>query len=104
MLSPVFERFIEKSPVSVMVRGMLERVVGADKLNAFFYRVSNKQYTRALLFSTVFDLTCHVVCGVRPSIHAAYTSSLEEVGVSVTAVYDKLNGIGRNRSSALIMV
>ena len=55
MLSPVFERFIEKSPVSVMVRGMLERVVGADKLNAFFYRVSNKQYTRALLFSTVFD-------------------------------------------------
>ena len=102
MLSPVFERFIEKSPVSVMVRGMLERVVGADKLNAFFYRVSNKQYTRALLFSTVFDLTCHVVCGMRPSIHAAYTSSLEEVGVSVTAVYDKLNGIELNTTSALV--
>ena len=102
MLSPVFERFIEKSPVSVMVRGMLERVVGADRLNSFFYRVANKQYTRELLFSSVFDLMCHVVCGMRPSLHAAYTSSLEEIGVSVTAVYDKLNGIELNTTSALV--
>ena len=50
----------------------------------------------------LFDLTCHVVCGMRPSIHAAYTSSLEEVGVSVTAVYDKLNGIELNTTSALV--
>ena len=50
MLSPIFERFVEKSPVSVMVRGLLERVVGADKLDAFFYRVARKQYTRTLLF------------------------------------------------------
>jgi len=102
MLSQVFERFVDKTPISVMVRGMLERVVGADKLDAFFYRVAHKQYTRELLFSTVFDLMCHVVCGMRPSIHAAYTSSLEEIGVSVTAVYDKLNGIELTTTSALV--
>ena len=30
MLGNVFERFVEKSPISVMVRGTLERVMGAD--------------------------------------------------------------------------
>ncbi len=102
MLGQVFDRFVEASPVSVMVRGLLERVVGADKLDAFFYRVANKQYTRKLLFSTLFDMMCTVVCGIRPSIHATYTSSVEEIGVSVTAVYDKLNGIELNTASALV--
>ena len=102
MLGQVFERFVESSPVSVMVRGLLERVVGADQLDAFFYRVANKQYTRKLLFSTLFDMMCKVVCGIHPTIHATYTSSVEEIGVSVTAVYDKLNGIELNTASALV--
>ena len=29
MLGKVFARFVEKSPISVMVRGTLERVLGA---------------------------------------------------------------------------
>ena len=35
MLGEVFERFVEKSPVSVMVRGLLERVLNPEKLIAF---------------------------------------------------------------------
>ena len=27
MLNPIFEKFVEKSPVSVMARGMMERCV-----------------------------------------------------------------------------
>ncbi len=30
MLGEVFERFVEKSPISVMVRASLERVLSAD--------------------------------------------------------------------------
>lgn len=33
MLGDVFERFVEKSPISIMVRATLERVVGADRLD-----------------------------------------------------------------------
>ena len=36
MLGKVFARFVEKSPISVMVRGTLERVLGADQLDAWF--------------------------------------------------------------------
>ena len=33
MLGQVLERFVEKSPLSVMVRAALERVLGADRLD-----------------------------------------------------------------------
>ena len=38
MLGKVFARFVEKSPISVMVRGTLERVLGAEQLDAWFAR------------------------------------------------------------------
>jgi hypothetical protein len=46
---------VEKSPISVMVRGTLERVLGAEQLDAWFARTAQKQYTRTVLFSTVYD-------------------------------------------------
>jgi hypothetical protein len=33
MLGQVFQRFVQRSPISVMVRGTLERVLGAEQLN-----------------------------------------------------------------------
>ena len=56
MLGKVFARFVEKSPISVMVRGTLERVLGAEQLDAWFARTAQKQYTRTVLFSTVYDI------------------------------------------------
>ena len=61
MLGKVFDRFVEKSPISVMVRGTLERVLGADQLDAWFARTAQKQYTRTVLFSTVYDVLSQVV-------------------------------------------
>jgi hypothetical protein len=53
MLGDVLERFVAKSPSSVMVRATLERVLGADRLDRWYERTAEKQYTRELLFSTV---------------------------------------------------
>ena len=61
MLGKIFERFVEKSPVSVMARGLLERVLNPKTLNEVFERVADRQYTRGLLFSVVFDLMSQVV-------------------------------------------
>jgi hypothetical protein len=35
MLGQVFQRFVQRSPISVMVRGTLEHVLGAEQLNQF---------------------------------------------------------------------
>ena len=72
MLGKVFARFVEKSPISVMVRGTLERVLGAEQLDAWFARTAQKQYTRTVLFSTVYDILSQVVFRIKPSVRAAY--------------------------------
>ncbi len=102
MLGKSFERFVEQSPICVMARGLLERVLPSEKIDEIFERVADGQYTRDLLFSTVFDLISQVVCGSRKSIHAAYQASVEQIGVSVNSIYNKLKGVEPATSAALV--
>jgi len=102
MLGKIFERFVEKSPISVMARGLLDRVLNPDRIDQLFEDIADRQYTRDLLFSSVFDLLSQVVCGSRKSVHAAYQASVEQIGVSVTSVYNKLNGVETQTSTSLV--
>ena len=102
MLGKVFQRFVENSPISVMVRGTLERVLGAEQLDAWYARTAHKQYTRDLLFSTVYDLLSQVVFRIKPSVHAAYRAHEATVGTSIVSVYNKLNGVETHTSAALV--
>ena len=102
MLNPIFEKFAKKSPISVMARGMMERVLNPNQLNQWFNETAEQQYTKELMFSTVFDLMSQVVCGSRHSVHAAYQASTEDIGVSITSLYNKLNGIESNTSAELV--
>ncbi len=56
MLSPIFDRFVEKSPISVMARGMMERALNPEQLDQWFEKTAEAQYTKDLLFSSVFDI------------------------------------------------
>ena len=91
LLGEVFERFLQQSPVCVMVRASLEQVFAPAQLDALVEDTAVLQYTRELLFSSVVDLMSLVVCRVHPSVHAAYVQRRKEVAVTVRAVYDKLN-------------
>jgi hypothetical protein len=102
MLTPVFKPFVEESPVSVMARGMIERVLNPDQLNQWFNETANNQYTKDLLFSSLFDIMSLVVHGRHRSVHAAYQASKEDICVSVTSVYNKLNGIETETSAQLV--
>jgi IS4 transposase len=102
MLGEIFQRFVEKSPIAVMVRGLLERVLGAEQLDAWYEQTAQKQYTRTLLFSTVYDLLSRVVFTIKPSVHAAYQELEAEVGASVVSVYNKLQGVEPRTSAELV--
>lgn len=102
MLGKAFERFFDKAPVAVMVRGVLERVLNPDVLNQIYARAAVTQYTRELMFSSVVGLMHLVVCRIHPSIHAAYQDNQEEIATSLTSVYNKLNGIDTETSRALV--
>lgn len=102
LLGSVFERFVNDSPVSVMMRGTLEHALRPADLDRLFTEAAQQQYTRELLFSSVVDLMSLVVCRIRPSVHAAYQAHPEKLGVSVRAVYDKLGHMEPGLCSALV--
>ena len=93
MLGAVLTRFVDRSPISVMVRGTLEHVLGAEPLALWYERTAQKQYTRDRLFSTVYALMSQVVLRIQPSGHATYRAHEAQVGTSVVSVYHKLQEI-----------
>src|SRR5947209_14491283 len=102
LLAPIFDRFVMHSPLSVMVRGLLEHALVPGELDALFNATAERQYTRRLLFSTTVDLMSLVVCGVRPAVHAASQALADRIPVSVTSVYNKLDGIEPAVSAELV--
>jgi IS4 transposase len=93
MLSDLFKPFIEGSPLSVMMRGLVERLLNPEQMDQWFEQFAQEQYTRELLFSTVVSLMLEVVCGSRKAVNAAYQAMAEAIPVSIQAVYDKLQGV-----------
>jgi hypothetical protein len=102
MLGAIFEPFVKASPVSVMARGLAERLLQPERLDAWFENLDTSQYTRDLLFSSVFNLMSEVVCGTPKSVNAAYQANKDEVGESIVSFYNKLKGVEVNTSAALV--
>ena len=102
LLGQRFEAFVQKSPISVMVRAVLERAFHAPRIDALFERTAVRQYTRELLFSTLVALMSEVVLGISRSIRTAYQQGEEKPSVSITSVYNKLNGVEAAVSAALV--
>lgn len=88
----LFQRFMEKSPVTVMVRSTLEFTLAPDAIDAIFAGAAKRQVPGELLFSSVVDLLALVVCRQRKSVNEAYQRAKEDFAVSVRSVYNKLNG------------
>ena len=98
----LIEVFASKSPVCVMVRGILENTLSDERLNGIFDETAVRQYCRELTFATCVNLMTMVVARIRPSVNAAYTSAAAEISVSVTSVYNKLKGIELPVSERLV--
>jgi hypothetical protein len=102
MLSSIFDAFVKESPISVMMRGLMETVFRAQRLDEIFESHAKVQYTRELLFSTVVKLLSLVVCGIHPSVNAAYKAKAAALNVTRGALYQKLNGVEIEVSAALV--
>ncbi len=102
LLGRRFSSFVEESPVSVMVRGTLERIFDPDKLESVFDENAVLQYTKELTFSQCIDIMSDVVLRTSPSVGAFYKDHEDEIPVSRQAVYDKLKRMELPISAALV--
>jgi len=101
LFSNILDKFIANSPVSVMAQGLVENLLNANKLNQWFNENCGTQYTRDLNFSSVVAVMLEVVCQIRSSIHVSYQKS-NHINVSITSLYNKLNGMEPNTSASLV--
>lgn len=102
MIDAIFSEFVEQTPVTVMVRGIMERIFEPKALNRLLATYAVKQYTRELLFSNVVSLMSLVVSGIHPSVSAADKALEKTMKVSRPALYGKLNGMELGISQALV--
>ncbi len=102
ILPDIFERFTQSSPLSVMSQGAIEYALSESALNQVFDEHAEAQYTRQLLFSSVFDLMSVVVTGSYGSVCGAYKALRQSIPVSLTSIYNKLQGIEPDVSAELV--
>src|SRR3954451_5637424 len=102
LLSQLFERYVKKTPFAVMSRSLLERTLTPEALDALFKEKADSQYTRELTFSSVVDLMGQVVTSAFPSVRAAYLDQSFGISVSLTSLYNKLQGIELQVSGQLV--
>jgi len=102
ILGECFEKFLDRSPVSVMVRGILERIFDPEKLERVFSEHALLQYTRELTFAHCVELMSDVVFRIMPSVGAWYKAHHDEMPVTRQAVYDKLKHLELPTAAGLV--
>ena len=98
----VLNRFVEQCPAAVMVRATLENLLRPERLDQIFAAHAQRQYTKQILFSQLVCLMSSVATRTHASVHASYLEYQDELGVSVAAVYDKLNCLEPGVTAAMI--
>jgi hypothetical protein len=93
LFEPLFNRFTEGTPLSVMTRALLENVLRPEPLDELFERLAIKQYKRELLFSTVVNTMALVACRLYKSPCAVYREHPDWFPVVLKCFYEKLQGI-----------
>jgi Transposase DDE domain len=101
IMDEILQRFLDQAPVAVMVRATIARNLAHSTLDDIFERHADAQYTRELTFSALTRLMTQVVFGTYPSVNAAYRHA-KDIPVSITSVYNKLNGLETGVSQALV--
>jgi hypothetical protein len=102
IFADVFDRYVKKAPISLMARALMEAALAPDDLDNLFEVTTESQYTRKILFSSMVDLMGVVVSKSQPSIRAAFEEVKVTLPASLSAFYEKLNGIEPAVTSALV--
>lgn len=98
----LIDAFAATRPVGVMARATLERILDPIIIDELFRQAAEQQYERTLLFSDLLQVLASVVLKQQPSLNAAWQAVDEEMTVSRTAFYNKLNRTELPVSAALV--
>lgn len=99
---PIFRAFASQRPFATMTQMVLRRMLDPTLIDSLFERCAQEQYHRTLFFSSLTYLVSGVVLGKHASMNAGYKKMKEQLGVSVTAVYEKLQRVEPDVAQQLV--
>jgi hypothetical protein len=86
----MLDRFIEKYPLAVMTRSIVESVLG-DQLDDVFQQHRGRQYDDTIKFSTIAMSMAEIALGTVENRYQAYRKYKDELQTSLVAYYGKIN-------------
>ena len=101
LLDTIFAPFVKERPICVMARASLERSWMRNASMRCLPVPLSASIPASYCFPLV-QLMCEVVLGVHPTVHAAYQANKDAIGVSTTALYNKLDRVETAVSAALV--
>jgi IS4 transposase len=102
LLGRKFQAFVDASPVSVMIRGTLERILHPETVNGLFSDHAVSQYTLKISFAQCVHVMDDVVFKMEPSVGAWYQNNGHTLSATRQALYDKLRHVEPTVSAALV--
>src|SRR5476649_643524 len=102
MIADIIEHMLERTPLVLMTRILLERAMDAAHFDDLFNRMAVTQYTRTALFSNIIGLLMTVTTRMHRSVGAAYHEHKGRLGVSLVALCGKLKRTDLPLMSALV--
>lgn len=89
----MFRVFATQRPFATVTQMVLRRMLDSKDIDQAFNQHADQQYHRTLLFSDLAILVSGVVLGKHRSMNAGYKKMKEQLGVSITAVYEKMQRV-----------
>jgi hypothetical protein len=102
LLGKKFQAFMEASPVSVMIRGTLERILHPQAVDQLFSDHAVSQYTLKITFAQCVHIMDVVVFKLEPSVGAWYQNNGHTLSATRQALYDKLKHVEPVVAAALV--
>ena len=97
----VLERFVKKNPLAVMVRCLSGQLM-CEELDQVFEQARSQGYEGQLKFSALAASVAEIALGTVENPNQAYDTFREELQVSKTSYYDKLNHVETSVSEAVV--
>ena len=98
----VFQNFVEHAPIATAAQMIMRHLIQPEAVNQIFDDNAELQYERTQIFSTITSVMASVILGQNPSVHAAHKKFATQLGVSCTALYNKLQRIEPQTTRALV--
>lgn len=98
----ILDRFKKKSPVCLLARMSLTRLLSEEAMNQVFEENAVTQYDRIATFASITQMMADVTLKLSPSVNAAYKKHKERLGVSQPAVLNKFLRVERQVMQALV--